>query len=140
MCEGEVANCGPEWFTCVEGVQELLPHLDGEPPLRPASEAGPRGVVLRFTASVAVAAFQPAGQGAVRHLRAAPATLRIGKFPDLVQLLQCPRRPGYQPQGEPPPDDRRRHIACCGGLAYGGDAQFSPVHLSERSDSPLPAP
>ena len=84
MCEGEVANCGLEWFTCVEGVQELLPHLDGEPPLRPASEAGARGVVLRFTASVAVAAFQPAGQSAVGHLRAASAALGIGLIANLV--------------------------------------------------------
>jgi hypothetical protein len=30
--------------------------------LRPASEALPGGVVLGFTASVAIAAFQPAGQ------------------------------------------------------------------------------
>jgi hypothetical protein len=33
----------------------------------------------------------------VGHLRAAPATLGIGLIADLVQLLHCPRRLGYQP-------------------------------------------
>jgi hypothetical protein len=36
----------------------------------PGLVRGPSRVVLGFTASVAVATFQPAGQGAVRHLRA----------------------------------------------------------------------
>jgi hypothetical protein len=43
--------------------------------------------------------------------RAASSALRIHKVADLLELLQRPRRGGYQPKGEPAPDDRRRHIA-----------------------------
>jgi hypothetical protein len=88
-----------------------LACLDGQPCLRSPPEPCPCGDVLRFTASVAVAAFQPAGQGAVCRLWAASSTLRIGNVTDLVKLLHCPRWPGYQPKGESPPDDRWRHIA-----------------------------
>ena len=63
-----------ERLAVVDRVEELLPQLYGESLLRPASEARPGGVVLGFTASVAIAAFQPAGQGAVGDLRAAAAT------------------------------------------------------------------
>ena len=66
--QAKVTKHVPERLAVVDRVEELLPHLYGEPRLRIASEACPRGVVLRFTASVAVAAFQPAGQGAVCRL------------------------------------------------------------------------
>jgi hypothetical protein len=68
-------------------------------------------------AFVAVAPFQPAGQGAVGYLRAASSALRIGLIADLVQLLQCPGRLIDQPKEEPPTDDRRCHIAHGSGLA-----------------------
>jgi hypothetical protein len=82
-----------ERLAVVDRVEELLPQLYEESLLRPASEACPGGVVLGFTASVAIAAFQPAGQGAVGDLRAAAATLGIGLITDLMQLLPCPWRP-----------------------------------------------
>ena len=121
-----------ERLAVVDRVEELLAHLYGEPLLRLAPKACPRGVVLRFTALVAVAAFQPAGQGAVDDLRAAAATLGIGLITDLMQLLPCPGRLGYQAQGEPPSDDRRRHIADGGGLAYRGDS-FGLAHHTNAS-------
>ena len=81
-----------ERLVVVDRVEELLPQLYGESLLRPASAARPGGVVLGFAASVAIAAFQPAGQGAVGDLRAAAATLGIGLVADLMQLLESPRR------------------------------------------------
>jgi hypothetical protein len=61
-----------------------LAYVGRESFLRLAPEACPCGVVLRFTASFAVASFQPAGQGAVGHLRATAAALRIGLIADLA--------------------------------------------------------
>ena len=81
-------------LAAVDAVEEPLAYFDGQPCLRSAPEACPRGVVLRFMASVAVTPFQPSGHGAVCRLWAASSTLRIGKLPDLVQPLQCPRRRG----------------------------------------------
>jgi hypothetical protein len=113
----KIADCGLEWFACVDRVQELLPHLDGEPRLRLASEARPGGVVLRFPASITIAALSPPDQGAVGGLRATSSTIGIGQLPDFLQLLQRPRRLRNQSKGEPPPNDRRRHITCCCRLA-----------------------
>jgi hypothetical protein len=107
----------PERLAPIDGIQEHLAHLGRESLLRLGSEAFPRCVRLRFTASVAVTPFEPAGNGAVGCPRATSAALRIGLAADFMQLLHCPRRPGYQPKGEPAPDDRRRHIACCCRLA-----------------------
>jgi hypothetical protein len=72
----------------------------------------------------------------VRHIRATAATLGISLITDLMQLLPCPRRPGYQAQGEPPSDDRRRHIACCGRLANRGDL-LGLAHHTNASDASL---
>ena len=72
----------PERLAAVDRIQELLAHLSRESLLRLAPEACPGGVVLRFTAAIAVTAFQPAGQGAVGHLRTAPPALRIGLITD----------------------------------------------------------
>jgi hypothetical protein len=47
LVRAEVADCGLEWCAYVDRIQELLPHLDGEPRLRPASEPCSGGVVLR---------------------------------------------------------------------------------------------
>jgi hypothetical protein len=63
----------------------------------------------------------------------ASAALRVSHIADFMQLLQYPVRPGYQP-----PDDRRRHIACCGGLAHRGDPVGIPHHANTRGPSPLP--
>ena len=85
--------------------------------MRLAAESGLGGVVLGLAASVAVTAFQPAGQGAVGYLRAAAATLGIGLITDLLQLLQCPWRISDQSKRQPPADNWRCHIAHCGCLA-----------------------
>jgi hypothetical protein len=77
-----------ERLAVVDRVEELLSHLYGEPRLCIASEACPGCVVLRFPASLAVASFQPAGQGAVCCLWAASSIIRIGKVADLAHLLQ----------------------------------------------------
>jgi len=77
-----------ERLAVVDRVEELLSHLYGEPRLCIASEACPGCVVLRFPASIAVASFRPAGQGAVCCLWAASSIIRIGKVADLAHLLQ----------------------------------------------------
>ena len=123
-----VAECGLELVARVDGVQELLPQLYGELRLRSASEPCPGGVVLGFPALVAVASFQPAGQSAVCRLWAASSTIGISKLPNSVQLLHCPRRPRYQPEGDPSPNDRRRHIADRSRLANRGDLLLSTHH------------
>jgi hypothetical protein len=115
--QAKVSERSPERLTAVDAIQELPAFLHRQPFLCSPPEACPGGLVLRFTASVTVAAFQPAGQGAVRRLWAASPTLRISDVADLVQLLTCPRRCGEQAEREPPPDDRRRHIAHRSGLA-----------------------
>ena len=73
------------------------------------------------------------------HLRAAPATLGIGLITDLMQLLPCPGRLGYQAQGEPPSDDRRRHIAHSSRLANRGDHLLS-IHHTNASHLRLASP
>ena len=56
-----------------------------------------------------------------------------------VQLLESPRRRRYQPEREPPPYDRRRHVAHGSGLANGGDQLFGLIHRTHASeDLPLP--
>jgi hypothetical protein len=82
--QAKVTEHRPERLAVVNRIDELLAYLDRESLLRFAPEARPRGVVLCFTASVAVAAFQPAGKGAVGHLRATAATLGIGLVTDLM--------------------------------------------------------
>ena len=116
-CQAEFPECRSECLAAVDRVEELLAHLGWESLVRLAPEACPGGVVLRFTASVAIAAFQPAGQGAVGYLRAAAATLGIGLITDLLQLLQCPWRISDQSKRQPPADNWRCHIAHCGCLA-----------------------
>jgi len=69
-----VEHCA-EWLASVDAIEELLAHIGRQSLLCLAPEAGPRGVVLRFTASVALAAFQPTGQGAVGHPRTGGVTL-----------------------------------------------------------------
>jgi hypothetical protein len=88
--QAKITQDPPERLPPIDGIQEHLAHLGRESLLRLASEAFPRCVLLRLTASVAVAPFQPAGQRAVCRLRARSAVV---------------------PEREPPPDDRRRHIA-----------------------------
>jgi hypothetical protein len=73
----------------------------------------------------------------VGHLRAAAATLGIGLITDLMQLLPCPGRPEYQPKGEPPSDDRRRHIAHGGRLANRGDLLGLAHHTNASGASLL---
>ena len=70
------------------------------------------------------------------HLRAAAATQGISDIADVVQLLPCPGRLGYQPKGEPPSDDRRRDIAQSSRLANRGDHLLS-IHHTNASGSPL---
>ena len=94
------------------------------------------GVVLGVTASVAIAAFQPAGQGAVGDLRAAAATLGIGLVADLMQLLESPRRLRDPAERAPASDDRRRHSAHGSRLANRGDHLLS-IHQTNASGSPL---
>jgi hypothetical protein len=74
----------PERLTAVDRIQELLPRLGRESLLRLAPKACPCSIVLRFTASVAVAAFQPTGQSAVGYLRTTAVTLRISLIADLL--------------------------------------------------------
>jgi hypothetical protein len=81
------------------------------------SSARPGGVILRSSALVTVAALSPPDQCAVGGLGSAAATLRIGLVPDLMQLLESPRRCRDQAERTPTSDDRRRHIARSGGLA-----------------------
>ena len=72
----------------------------------------------------------------MRHLRATSATLRISHIADFMQLLHCPRRPGNQTQREPPPDDRRRHIAHGSRLANRGDEISGLAHLGSGVTAP----
>jgi hypothetical protein len=115
--KAELADCGLEWFTRIDRIQELIPHFDGKPRLRPAWETCPGGVILRSLALVAVAALSPPDQCAVAGLGSAAATLRIGLVADLMQLLESPRRRRDQAERAPASDDRRRHIACSRRLA-----------------------
>jgi hypothetical protein len=64
--QAKVTEHRAERLAVVDRVEELLPHLDGEPRLCISSEARPRCVLLRFTASVAVTAFQPASGSGCR--------------------------------------------------------------------------
>jgi hypothetical protein len=73
----------------------------------------------------------------VCRLWAASSTLRIGNVTDLVKLLHCPRWPGYQPKGEPAPDDRRRHIAHGSRLANRADLLRSAHHTNGSGPSPF---
>jgi hypothetical protein len=134
--QAKVTEHRSERLATVDRVEELLPQLYGESLLRPASEARPGGVVLGFTASVAIAAFRPAGQGAVGDLRAAAATLGIGLVADLMQLLESPRRLRDPAERAPASDDRRRHIAHGSRLANRGDHLLS-IHQTNASGSPL---
>jgi hypothetical protein len=88
-----------ERLSTVDRVEELLSHVAGEPRLRPTPAAFSGGIVLRLAASNAATSLIPPRHGAVGYLRAASATLGIGKLADLVQLLQCPGRPWYQTKG-----------------------------------------
>jgi hypothetical protein len=72
----------------------------------------------------------------VSHPRAPPATLNIGLIADLVQLLNGPRRIGYQAEREPPSDDRRRHIAYSSRSANRGD-HLRWTHYTNASGSPF---
>jgi len=74
----------PKRLAAVDRNEKLLAHLDRQSLLRVASEPCPGGVVLGLAASVAVTAFQPAGQGAMGRLTAPAAALRIGLVADLV--------------------------------------------------------
>jgi hypothetical protein len=65
--QAKITQYLPELSAAVDRIEELLPHLGRESLSRLALEAWPCCVVLRFAASVAVAAFQPAGQRAVGH-------------------------------------------------------------------------
>jgi hypothetical protein len=89
--QAEVTDHRAERLAVVDRVEELLPHLYGEPRLRLPPEAGPRGVVLGLVASGAATSLTPR-HSAVGYLRATSATLRIGLVADLMQLLQCPWR------------------------------------------------
>jgi hypothetical protein len=82
--QAQIPERRPERLTAADRIQELLAYVGRESLLRLAPEACPGGVVLRFTASFAVASFQPTGQGAVGHLRATAAALRIGPIADLA--------------------------------------------------------
>jgi hypothetical protein len=82
--QAQITERRPERLTAVDRIQELLAHSGRESLLRLAPKACPRRVVLRFPAPVAVAAFQPAGQRAVRRLGATSASLGIGVVADLV--------------------------------------------------------
>ena len=72
--------------------------LDGQPCLRFAPSAGSGRVVLRLSASVAVAALSPPDQRAVGGLGSTAAPLWIGLVAEIVELLKSPRRPGEQPE------------------------------------------
>ena len=49
-CQAKLSNNRPERLTCVDGVQELLPHVYREPVLCPRSPVDPSSVVLRLPA------------------------------------------------------------------------------------------
>jgi hypothetical protein len=85
------------------------------------SPAGPRSVVLGLAASVAATSLIPPRHGAVGYPWATSSAMRIRHIADFMQLLHCPGRPWYQPEREPAPHDRRRHIAHGSGLADRGD-------------------
>jgi hypothetical protein len=69
-----------------------------------------RFVALESAAFSAAAARVLSGDGAVSSTIAAPAPLRIGEVANLVQFLHGPRRFWDEPEREPAPNDRRRHI------------------------------
>jgi hypothetical protein len=58
--------------------------------------------------------------------------------PGLQQLLQRPRRPRNQSIGQPPRNDRRRHIACCRRLANRGDLLGLAHHTNASGASRAP--
>jgi hypothetical protein len=62
----------------------------------------------------------------------------IGLVTRLLHLRFRPRRPRNEPEREPPPDDRRRHIACRGDLAYRGDSVGLAYHTNVSGTTPLP--
>ena len=66
--QAELAAHRAERLATVDRVEEPLTHLDREPGVCPASKARSRGIILRLTTCLAVAPFQPAGQGAVGRL------------------------------------------------------------------------
>jgi hypothetical protein len=128
--QAKVTKHVPERLAVVDRVEELLPHLYGEPRLRIASEACPRGVVLRFTASVAVAAFQPAGQGAVCRLWATSAALRIKSYRGLHATAAVSRAARISAQGRASAGRQGRHIAHGSRLANRRDLLLSIHHTN----------
>ena len=49
-CQAKITKNRPERLTCVDGVQEPLPHLYLEPVLRPRAPVCPSSVALRLPA------------------------------------------------------------------------------------------
>src|SRR5215217_6821821 len=99
-------------------VEELLSYVGRQPCLRSRSPADPGLVALEVAASCAATSRVPPPHGAVGRTGAAASTVRIGLVADLVKLLECPRRPGDQAEGEPATNHRRRHIAYGSLLAH----------------------
>ena len=65
--QAEVTDYRAERLAAVDGIEELLPYLGGEPLLRPGPSASSLIVGVRPRAEAAVAATVPACVGAVRR-------------------------------------------------------------------------
>jgi hypothetical protein len=126
---GRIADCGLEWFACVDGVQEMLPHLDGEPRVCSVSEARPCCFVLRLTASLAV---HPTSQR-VRVPCAACGPRRRSRTSCNCSTVHS--GPDYQPR-----ESHRRttggvtlHMAAAGRIEMTTSCRFTRRTLAGRS-------
>src|SRR5687767_14933898 len=82
--QARVTERSPERLAGVDGIQDLLPNLDGKPLLCLSSLACPSVVALQLSALDTTAALIPPRHRAVRRLGSTTVAIRIDVVADLI--------------------------------------------------------